>query len=124
MIDINNTKQADKTTEIGKRTNHSIASKPKYREVKRELCQSVYTQIELLSNSAAEVEEILQCGLLTLKKKRQYRTIDHDHLTVFSNFMLCKRTLGARNVSTQTIDKICDSQLTKTSRQDTVYLTT
>ena len=98
MVDINNTKQADKkeTTEMGIRTNHSIANKPKYREVKRELCQSVYTQIKLLSNSAAEVEEILQFGFIwfiNTKKKRQYRTIDHDHLTVFSNFMLCKQTL-------------------------------
>ena len=76
MVDINNTKQADKkeTTEMGIRTNHSIASKPKYREIKRELCQSVYAQIKLLSNSAAEVEEILQCGLLTLKEKK---TISH-----------------------------------------------
>ena len=98
MVDINNTKQADKkeTREMGIRTNHSIANKPKYREVKRELCQYVYTQIKLLSNSAAEVEEILQFGFIwfiNTKKKRQYRNIDHDHLTMFSNFMLCKQTL-------------------------------
>ena len=123
MVDINNTKQNDKkeTTEMGIRTNYSIASKPKYREVKRKLCQSIYTEIKLLSNSAAEVEDY---SLRTLKKKRQYRTIDHDHLTVFSNFMLCKRTLGARNVSTQIINNICDSQLPETSRRDAVYLTT
>ena len=71
MIDINNTKQADKkeTTEIGKRTNHSIASKPKYREVKRELCQSVYIQIKLLSNSAAEIEDI-QFGFIEHSRKK------------------------------------------------------
>ena len=50
LVDTNNTKQADET-EMGRRTNHSI--KPKYREVKRELCQSVYIQIKFLSNSAA-----------------------------------------------------------------------
>ena len=40
MVDINNTKWADmkETTEMGKRANHSIASKPKYKEVKRGLC--------------------------------------------------------------------------------------
>ena len=79
MIDINNTKQADKkeTTEIGKRTNHSIASKPKYREVNRELCQSVYTQIKLLSNSAAEVEEILQFGFMWFINTQEKKTISH-----------------------------------------------
>ena len=76
MVDINNTKQADKkeTTEMGIRTNHSIASKPKYREIKRELCQSVYAQIKLLSNSAAEVEDILQFSFIEHSRKK---TISH-----------------------------------------------
>ena len=81
MDDINNTKQVDKkeTTEIRRRTNHNISSKPKHRDVKRGLCQSVYIQIKLLFNSAAEFEEILQFGFIEhSRKKRQYRTIDHD----------------------------------------------
>ena len=67
MVDIDNTKQADKKekTEMDRRANHNKASKPKYREVKRALC-SVYIQIKLLSNSATEVEDI------------QFRFIEHS----------------------------------------------
>ena len=53
---------------MGLRKNHSIGSKPKYREVKRELCQSVY-QIKLLSNSAAEIEDI-QFGFIEHSRKK------------------------------------------------------
>ena len=72
MVDINNTKQAHKkeTTEMGIRTNHSIGSKPKYREVKRELCQSVYTQIKLLSNSATGVETYYSLVLSNTQEKK------------------------------------------------------
>ena len=78
MVDINNTKQADKkeTREMGIRTNHSIANKPKYREVKRELCQYVYTQIKLLSNSTAEVEEMLQFGFMWFINTQEKKTFD------------------------------------------------
>ena len=57
---------------MGRKTNHGISSNP-YREVKRELCHSVYIQIKLLSNSAAEVKEI-QFGFIEQSRKKKNTT--------------------------------------------------
>ena len=70
---------------MGRKTNHGISSNPKYREVKRELCHSVYIQIKLLSNSAAEVKEI-QFGFIEQSRKKKYNIVTLT-MTVLSNFI-------------------------------------
>ena len=61
----------------------------------------------------------------TLKKKTLFFWLPTTVFSIFFiHYMLCKRALETRNVSYQTINKICDTQLPKISRQGTVYQTT
>ena len=80
MVDIDNTKQADRkeTTKMGRRTNHSIARKPKYREQRRE--GSVYIQIKLLSNSAAKD---IQFGFIERSQEKKDIIVPFDHRPCF-----------------------------------------